>query len=130
MMILNKEARVNCLCLHIFQTSYPLEIHFVHFNKKYGDDLGSALAKSKGASDALAVLGVFFAIVDRDNNDIEPIIAALTGAKAKGATAGMLAFPLAEALPRNTDGFYRYQGSLTTPGCNEIVVWTVFKVRV
>lgn len=29
-------------------------------------------------------------------------------------------------LPRDLAGFYRYEGSLTTPDCNEGIVWTIF----
>ena len=46
----------------------------------------------------------------------------------KDDTKNIQPFPLEKLLPENTDMFYRYEGSLTTPTCDEIVVWTVFKV--
>ena len=38
-------------------------------------------------------------------------------------------FRLSNLLPRTSrlSGYYRYQGSLTTPDCSEVVVWTVFE---
>ena len=42
------------------QVSFPMELHLVHFNSKYGDNIGDAIANGGGAQDTLAVLGIMF----------------------------------------------------------------------
>merc|ERR1712002_46773 len=103
--------------------AYPLEVHLVHWNKKYAD-VGEAL----GQSDGLAVLGFMFNVSDSDNSAYAPIITALPNVKDAAATAPVTPVAkLEDFLGTGLTDFYRYQGSLTTPTCNEAVTWTVFK---
>ena len=109
-----------------------MELHLVHFKTEYGNDIGAAIgagAKQR-ADDSLAVLGIFFEIQKDDNKALEPMMNALDEIATKdlNTKVKMQSASLATLLPSDTKNFYRYMGSLTTPGCNEIVVWTVFKV--
>jgi len=105
-------------------TAYPMELHLVHYKASLGD---FGTAAGSGAKDALAVLGIFFEIQDEDNTKLKPLIDAVRAVQGDEKDTEMEQMELKDFLPRNTDQFYRYQGGLTTPGCNEIVVWTVFK---
>ncbi|XP_076452851.1 carbonic anhydrase 2-like [Babylonia areolata] len=100
---------------------YPMEVHIVCFNTKYSD-LGSALTKDDG----LAVLGFFFEISDNANPQIQKLVDNFADVKYAGNVTTMTPFPL-DDLMAGVSEFYRYPGGLTTPSCNEVVTWTVFK---
>uniref|UniRef100_A0A914W7R8 Carbonic anhydrase n=1 Tax=Plectus sambesii TaxID=2011161 RepID=A0A914W7R8_9BILA len=98
--------------------SYPLEAHFVHLKK------GMTLNESLYSDDGLAVVGVFFA-QGNDGRPLRPLERSLQDSYAFGGGAEIHNFLPFEMLPENHQVFYRYNGSLTTPGCNEAVVWTL-----
>jgi len=109
--------------------SYPLEMHLVHYK---ADKPAISDAIEEGAPDSLAVLGVFFQVSDIPNKGMEDLLTSLKEVKTAGTKVNVTPFPLSRFWVGEGDlsRFYRYEGSLTTPSCNEIVQWTVLKTPV
>ncbi|XP_044757307.1 putative carbonic anhydrase 3 [Coccinella septempunctata] len=101
---------------------YPLELHLVHYGKSYGN-LSNAVGHEKG----VAVFSVLFDLSPDDDVEFTVLIALLDKLKETLDQGERLDdFHIHDYLPRDTAGFYRYLGSLTTPDCNEGIVWTIF----
>lgn len=103
---------------------YALELHMVHHDKRY-DTLAQAAQEKNG----IAVIGVLYHISTIPNPFIEKILEnskTLFNVSGKSTTYNDNLM-LSELLPRNKQRYFRYEGSLTTPGCGEAVIWTVFE---
>lgn len=91
---------------------YPIEAHFIN-----GIDDGG-----------LAVVGVFYEI-GMFNPEFDKILK--EAPKAKNMTITKDDFiDLNKLLPHNTEDFYTYFGSLTTPPCSEGIQWLLLKQTV
>ncbi|XP_060951413.1 carbonic anhydrase XVb [Limanda limanda] len=108
---------------------YPMEMHIVNVKSSYNGNLTEALADST----SLAALGFFIEEMS-GNATGEPaswktLASYLANITTKGQTftlpSGISLDDLLVGV--NRAKYYRYLGSLTTPACNEVVVWTVFK---
>lgn len=98
-----------------------MEIHLVHWNKKY-TNRDEAATKADG----LLVLGVLFSEDTVINPSLNPIIDQLKLIHKMGQEkSATRTFSLQSILPQDTEFFYMYQGSLTTPPCTEAVTWII-----
>lgn len=112
---------------------YPAEIHFVFIstagtvdtnNLKYGD---------------LAVWGFFIDVVENSyqaQGSLDTFLSTIQthlGTYSSSSTGRNVdnSINLSEIIPvidyHAMGSFYRYKGGLTTPGCNQVVQWTVFQ---
>jgi len=108
-------------------TPFPMEMHLVHFKDSL-PSIGDALAE--GEHDSLAVLSVFVSVQLKSLvklPSLDLLIAGLPNITEAGSKTKITSFPMSTLLPSKLDEFYRYNGSLTTPGCQEYVQWTVLK---
>ncbi|XP_046449481.1 carbonic anhydrase 2-like [Daphnia pulex] len=113
---------------------YPAELHIVHYGQKYDN-----FTEASKHPDGLAVLAILIEMEKRDNIAFRHIehFDEITR-PANSSSAGMNSsvtnltnpVPLEDLLPDSPFSFYRYNGSLTTPLCNEAVIWTVFDIPI
>ncbi|XP_061823723.1 carbonic anhydrase 4-like [Nerophis lumbriciformis] len=106
---------------------YPMELHIVNIKSRFNGNTSLALEDPTGA----AALG-FFIEADSSVNTSQPwrdLVAYLSQIPLAGDLVNITNdIPLDGLLEGvNFTRYYRYLGSLTTPTCREIVVWTVFK---
>ncbi|XP_019670467.3 carbonic anhydrase 15-like isoform X1 [Felis catus] len=107
----------------------PMEMHVVHMNTRY-----QSMGEARGHPDGLAVLAVLLVPPpqeqDTDNANFSVLVSSLKNVSERGVSVNLAStFPLASLLPgaSGLSRYYRYSGSLTTPGCQPAVVWTVFE---
>eukprot|EP00058_Branchiostoma_floridae_P009734 XP_002595222.1 hypothetical protein BRAFLDRAFT_129834 [Branchiostoma floridae] len=110
---------------------YPAELHLVHWNADQHSDLMDAVGGKNTNHGSLAVLGFFIELGNSDNPAFEPMLKYVAKVSHGGSPNFKLPnadrFTLDNLLPPDRINFFRYNGSLTTPTCNEVVTWTVFK---
>jgi len=101
---------------------YPMEVHLVHYNNKYGsyDD-------ATHASDGVAVLSTLYKLSTNDNSDLAPLIDNLhMVTKAGSNTTVMKGVSANTFLPVIRSPLYRYSGPLPSTSPCITVTWTVF----
>ncbi|XP_029383233.1 carbonic anhydrase XVb [Echeneis naucrates] len=107
---------------------YPMELHIVNIKSSLNGNITQALADPTG----LAALGFFIEVMPDATAQPESwknLTNYLTSISNKDEAVSLVpAFSLDDLLHGvDRTKYYRYYGSLTTPTCDEVIIWTVFK---
>ncbi|KAJ8402284.1 hypothetical protein AAFF_G00371490 [Aldrovandia affinis] len=103
---------------------FPMELHIVHIKERYG-----SLEEAENDTSGIALLAFFFEESAEDNVYFNVVETALESVRYNGNSSSVAKLRLSDIIPATQElhGYYRYAGSMTTPGCDQAVVWTVFQ---
>lgn len=75
------------------------------------------------------LLSLLFQIGEKKNEGFQPLVETLSSISKPNATTTVRESSLQDLLPpsEKLHSYFRYQGSLTTPNCDETVIWTVYE---
>ncbi|XP_062968947.1 carbonic anhydrase 4 [Cynocephalus volans] len=101
---------------------FAMEMHIVH--QKEADE-----TDTENSDDEVAVLAFMVEAGSIVNDGFEPLVDALSHIPRPEMSTTMKESSLLDLLPKEEKlrHYFRYLGSLTTPNCDENVVWTVFQ---
>uniref|UniRef100_A0A8C5CTI7 Alpha-carbonic anhydrase domain-containing protein n=1 Tax=Gadus morhua TaxID=8049 RepID=A0A8C5CTI7_GADMO len=106
--------------------STDAELHLVHYNSDLYPNISTAMTKENG----LAVLGILIETGPENNQAFDNILNYLGRVRHADQKVFIPAFNIEALLPGNMWRYYRYKGSLTTPPCDQTVLWTLFQERI
>uniref|UniRef100_A0A665TFH3 Carbonic anhydrase n=1 Tax=Echeneis naucrates TaxID=173247 RepID=A0A665TFH3_ECHNA len=93
---------------------FPMELHIVHIKEPYG-----SLAEAEHDMAGIALLAFLFEVIHED------VILGIHLRPTVYIRDILLLFNIIPSA-KELHGYYRYVGSMTTPGCEQAVAWTVF----
>ncbi|MCJ8740776.1 hypothetical protein PDJAM_G00062750 [Pangasius djambal] len=103
---------------------YPMELHIVHIKEQF-----KTMKEAMNDTVGIVALAFFCEVSTEENQKFNQVIQALGRIPYNGNTSIVSDFRLTDILPslEKLSSYYRYSGSLTTPGCDEGIVWTIFQ---
>ncbi|XP_021104432.1 carbonic anhydrase 4 isoform X2 [Heterocephalus glaber] len=103
---------------------FAMEMHIVHEKEMS--------LKEENPKDKIAVLAFLVEEGNELNEGFWPLVEALDLVPKPNMSTTMEPSSIMDLLPKKEKlrHYFRYQGSLTTPNCDETVVWTVFKEHI
>nr|1ZNC_A Chain A, CARBONIC ANHYDRASE IV [Homo sapiens]1ZNC_B Chain B, CARBONIC ANHYDRASE IV [Homo sapiens]3F7B_A Chain A, Carbonic anhydrase 4 [Homo sapiens]3F7B_B Chain B, Carbonic anhydrase 4 [Homo sapiens]3F7U_A Chain A, Carbonic anhydrase 4 [Homo sapiens]3F7U_B Chain B, Carbonic anhydrase 4 [Homo sapiens]3F7U_C Chain C, Carbonic anhydrase 4 [Homo sapiens]3F7U_D Chain D, Carbonic anhydrase 4 [Homo sapiens]3FW3_A Chain A, Carbonic anhydrase 4 [Homo sapiens]3FW3_B Chain B, Carbonic anhydrase 4 len=105
---------------------FAMEMHIVHEKEK---GTSRNVKEAQDPEDEIAVLAFLVEAGTQVNEGFQPLVEALSNIPKPEMSTTMAESSLLDLLPKEEKlrHYFRYLGSLTTPTCDEKVVWTVFR---